>query len=127
MDPAFSTEADGTYIRRMRVTPAVFSENRNIPHRRLEVMLEHGLGTQTGQGVNPILECWASDDGGKTYHPPRQMQAGKVGENPRRSYLTRLGVPRNRVYKFVMSDPVPWRLIDAYLNGDAPPQGQGAR
>lgn len=125
MDGSYQTEADGSMIRRMRITPAVFNENRQIPHRRLEVMLEHGLGTQTGQGVNPILMCSYSDDGGKTFSPELQMAAGKVGEYPKRTYLTRLGVPRNRVYRFVMTDPVPWRLIDAYLNNDGQ-QGRAA-
>ena len=122
MDGAYQSEADGSLMRRMRITPAVFNENRQIPHRRLEVMMEHGLGTQTGQGINPLLSVEYSDDGGKTYSPPLTMAAGKVGEYPKRTYLTRLGVPRNRVYRFVMTDPIPWRLIDCYINNDAPQQ-----
>ncbi len=127
MDGSYPLESDGTAIRRMRITPAVFHENRQIPHRRLEVFLEHGLGTQSGQGTNPVITCAASDDGGKTYAPARTMYAGRVGEYPTRTYLTRLGVPRNRVYKFVMTDPINnWRLIDAFQNNDAPPQGRSA-
>lgn len=124
MDGAYANEADGSLIRRMRITPAVFNENRQIPHRRLEVLLESGLGTQTGQGENPLITVSTSDDGGKTFLPERSASAGKVGEYPKRVYWTRLGVPRNRVYRFVMTDPIPWRLVDAFINNDAPPSGQ---
>ena len=127
MDGSYTTESDGTTIRRMRITPAVFNEQRNIPHRVLEVLLEPGLGTQSGQGSNPLITVQYSDDGGKTYSPELQASAGRVGEYGKRVYWTRLGVPRNRVYKFVMTDPINWRLIDAFINNDAPSsQGRAA-
>ena len=122
MDGSYTSESDGSVIRRMRTTPPIFNENRQIPHRRLEVLLESGLGTQAGQGSNPLVSVEYSDDGGKTYSAPLMMAAGAVGQYSLRAYLTRLGVPRNRVYRFVMTDPIPWRLVDAFLNNDAPPQ-----
>lgn len=124
MDDQYMTEMDGSYIRRMRITPAMFSENRNFPIRKMEVFLESGLGTVSGQGFNPKISVGTSDDGGKTYLPDRQASAGKMGEYPRRVFWTRMGIPRNRVNRFVMTDPIPWRLIDAYINTDAPPSGQ---
>jgi hypothetical protein len=123
MDNIYTSEADGSVIRRMRIPPALFSENRQYPIRKLEVFLESGLGTISGQGSNPKITVQTSDDGGKTYLPERQASAGKMGEYPKRVYWMRMGTPRNRVNKFVMTDPIPWRLIDAFINNDAPQSG----
>ncbi len=126
MDGSYQTEADGSLIRRVRITPAVFNENRQIPHRRLDVLIEQGLGTQTGQGSNPKLTVSSSDDGGKTYAPERSGSAGKVGEYQKLIRFNRFGIPRNRCYKFVMTDPIPWRLVDCFINNDAPSSGQAS-
>jgi hypothetical protein len=126
MDGSYQTEADGSVIRRMRIAPAVFNENRQIPHRRLDVILESGLGVISGQGSNPLLEVSASDDGGKTYFPARSGSAGAIGAYQTLVRFTRFAVPRNRVYKFVMTDPVPWRLVDCLINNDEPQSGRAA-
>ena len=121
MDSSFTTELDGSVIRRMRITPPVaFTENRRVPHRRVEVLLDAGLGTLSGQGKNPIITIAASDDGGDTFKPERFMSAGAQGQFWTRVWSGRWGTPRNRVYKVVMSDPIPWRIIDGYLNNDTP-------
>lgn len=123
MDSAFTTESDGSVIRRMRITPAIFNENRQLPHRRIEVLMESGLGTQSGQGKNPLITMAASNDGGRTYLPERAVSGGKIGQYDARVFWLNNGVPRNRAYKFVMSDPIPWRLVDGYINNDQPVQG----
>jgi hypothetical protein len=120
LDPTVSTESDGTYTRRMRIAPAIFNEMRPIPIRKLEVLLETGLGTLSGQGVDPHITLAISDDGGKTYLPEQPASAGRLGAYLTRVTWMRLGVPRNRVNRFVMTDPVPWRLVDAFINNDEP-------
>lgn len=120
MDGQYMTESDGAFIRRMRIPPALFSEHRQFPIRRLELFLEAGLGTISGQGIDPIVMHSTSDDGGKTFRPEKPMHAGKIGEYQRRCYRTRLGISRNRADRFVMTDPIPWRLVDAFINNDAP-------
>jgi hypothetical protein len=32
--------------------------------------------------------------------------------------MWRMGVPRDRVNKMVVTDPIPWRIIDAFINND---------
>lgn len=122
MDSAFTTESDGSVIRRMRITPSTFNENRQFPHRRVEVLLEPGLGTQTGQGQSPKITMSASNDGGKTYLPERTASGGAIGAYGTRAYWLNNGISRNRAYKFVMSDPISWRLIDGFVNNDQPIQ-----
>lgn len=118
LDEAYGTEADGSAIRRVRITPSLYSEDRRIPLRRLEIYLERGLGTSTGQGSNPVLAVECSTDGGKTYGRERQGGAGRTGDYNKRMVFTRWGTARDRVFRVTASDPIPWRLIDAHVNND---------
>ena len=115
LDVTFGTEADGSAIRRRRVAPSLFHENQLLPEGTLQVFLEAGLGTSTGQGFNPMGMLRSSDDGGKTWGRERQGSLGKIGEYTRRVRFTRLGQSRDRVYEFSVSDPIPARVIDAYI------------
>ncbi len=55
LDSTNSLEADGTVMRRERVTPSLFNENRQIPVRKVEVFMESGLGTISGAGQHPVI------------------------------------------------------------------------
>lgn len=117
MDITCPAEADGSVIRRLRRGGVLMNENRRQPLRRFEVLFEAGLGTQSGQGSDPVFMFRGSPDGGKTWSPERLMSAGKVGQYATRAAVTRLGSPRAWVPEVVVSDPiVNWRLIDAWIN-----------
>jgi hypothetical protein len=77
-----------------------------------------GLGTSTGQGQNPMAMLECSNDGGKTYGHEHTGSAGKMGEYSRRLRFNRLGLSRDRVHRLTVSDPVPWRIVDAFVNTD---------
>jgi hypothetical protein len=126
MDDTYGTELDGSEIRRLRRTPGLFFEHRQIPIRRIEVYMETGVGLISGQGSDPLVMWRTSDDGGKTWCNERHIRAGKMGQTQTRVVLTRLGIPRDRVDEMVVSDPVPWRIVDCYVNSDAPTQGKAA-
>lgn len=121
MDVTIGTELDGNAIRRVRQSPAIFDEKRQINLRVMEFLVETGLGTQTGQGANPMLMVSQSDDGGKTWGQEAQLSAGKVGQYQQRCRLWRNGVTRDRVVRLVATDPIPWRILGAYVNNDVPP------
>lgn len=123
LDVTVATELDGSVIRRQRIAPAIFQENQQILIRRLEIYLEAGLGTISGQGSDPVCALQTSDDGGKTYLPERRASVGKMGDYKCRVVFTRMGVPRDRVNKFIVSDPIPWKIVDAFINNDTSPQG----
>lgn len=118
MDITNGSELDGTAIRRLRRGPLLISENQRMPLRRFEVLVETGLGLQSGQGSAPTMMFRASFDGGKTFGNERAMGIGRVGQYRTRAFVTRLGSPRMWVPEVSISDPVPCRLIDAYLNND---------
>jgi hypothetical protein len=118
MDISIGTELDGTPIRRLRRAPAIFSEHKQLLVRVLEVYLESGLATQSGNGSAPVGLIKTSDDGGKTWSKERQASAGLVGQYSARMRFTRMGISRDRLNEFVVSDPIPWRIVAAYINND---------
>jgi hypothetical protein len=85
-------------------------------------------------GFNPILDNWSggdanqiqtfhgpqanlrrSDDGGHTWSNLYSVDCGTAGNYRTRAIWRRLGRSRDRVYELSVSDPVPWRVVDAYL------------
>jgi hypothetical protein len=115
------TELDGTAIRRLRQAPGPFSEHRPIPIRRQEYYMEAGTSLQTGQGSNATIMHRTSDDGGRTFSTERDVSLGLVGKYRALIRLNQLGVPHDRVNQLTVSDPlVSWRIVDAYINNDAP-------
>lgn len=61
-----------------------------------------------------IMLRW-SDDGGKTWSNERIMSCGQAGNFKTRTIARRLGRSRDRIYEVSASDPIPWRIVDAYL------------
>jgi hypothetical protein len=128
----FATELDGSPIRRLRRAPGPFSEHRTIPIRRLEIYLETGMSlgparVTTPPSDQPGYPAYAmlrtSDDGGRTWGSERIASIGALGEYRQRGLrFHRLGTPYDRVHELTVSDPITaWRLVDAYINTDAPP------
>lgn len=63
----------------------------------------------------PQLMLRWSDDAGHTWSNERTLQCGQAGDYRARAMAWRLGRSRDRVYEVSATDPVPWRLIDAYI------------
>ena len=112
----------GNPIVRERRAPHVSSEQEWIFHNSLQLDLETGLGPMPplldGQG-NPrdpqVILDW-SDDGGHTWKEPRILNCGQAGKFRTRVIARRLGKSRDRIYRLRCSDPVPFRIVDAYLD-----------
>ena len=112
----FTTDVGGGPIRRVRRTPAVFSEHERIRLVHLEIFLETGLGTPTGQGANPQVMLRTSYDGGKTWTSERTSSAGRTGIYNPRVLFWRLGQGRTCVFEVSVTDPIPWRIMDGYMH-----------
>lgn len=115
LDPTVSTEADGSVIRRIRRAPGILREHQWLFYPKLELYLEPGLGVP---GQDPQVTLAWSDDGGKTWSPQLRatVSAGATGRYQTRVVWRRLGRSRDRVFEFEMSDAIPWRVIDAYVD-----------
>lgn len=69
-------------------------------------------------GRGPLVSLRWSNDGGHTWSNPQMRDCGQAGDYKKRVLWNRLGRSRDRVYEIEMTDPIPWRIIDAYLFTD---------
>jgi hypothetical protein len=115
MSTDYTTDVDERPIRRLRRAPALVSENQYIWYPGFELFLESGLGTATGQGANPQVMLRMSNDSGKTWGAEMMRSAGKMGQYSRRVRWDRLGRARQRVFEISVTDPIPWRIVGAFL------------
>lgn len=108
---------DGDEINRERITPHYGKERSLIPHAQLELDMETGVGTQSGQGSDPQVMLQYSDDGGRTWSSELWRDLGKVGKYFTRVKWNKLGMARDRVYRIRVTDPVFVQINEAILNG----------
>ena len=113
-----ATDVGGSAIRRRRVSPVLSDENLFLFHKQLVIDIQPGLGTATGQGQNPQAMLRWSNDAGQTWSNEHWASAGAQGQFGQRIRWQRLGRARNRVYELVTTDPIPWRIINAYVDAD---------
>jgi hypothetical protein len=66
-------------------------------------------------GRDPLVSLRWSDDGGHTWSNFYALGFGQAGKFKTRVIWRRLGRSRLRTYEVTMSDPVPFRIVDAYL------------
>jgi len=123
MANSLTSDVDSRPIRRVRRAPALSYDRERLYYSAFELDLDRGLGTSTGQGVNPQVGLRASNDGGRTFGAERFASAGKIGEYQQRVRWNRLGMARRRVFEISVTDPIPWRIVDAYLTMTNMPQG----
>tara|TARA_R110000751_G_scaffold34131_1_gene84785 strand:+ start:173 stop:463 length:291 start_codon:yes stop_codon:yes gene_type:complete len=84
---------------------------------RMELVLETGLGTATGQGVDPQVMLRSSTNA-KTWSHQRLASAGKQGEYNAQAVWTRLPSSLKMwVPEITVTDPIPWRIMGAEIDG----------
>ena len=112
---------NGAPIQRIRRAPFVSTEQTWIFHNQFQVYLQSGVGPQPPllDGDNnpraPELLLRWSDDGGHTWSQYLPCGFGLAGDTTARAIWRRLGKSRTRVYEVSCMDPVPVRIVDAYL------------
>jgi hypothetical protein len=78
--------------------------------------MDVGQGTSTGQGADPVMMRQTSTDGGRTWGHEHWAGTGRIGEYNNRVTWTQCGQARNRVDRFVDTDPVPSRIVDCLID-----------
>ncbi len=119
------TDVESREIRRYRRSPVLINEHHRVSVNRLELLMDTGIGTGSGQGADPVVTMRVSRDGGRTWGNEHTAKAGKQGDYWRRVYWRMLGMGRDWAFEFVFSDPVPWRLSALYF--EAIPSIEGRR
>lgn len=112
MDPTFGLDADGLPIRRLRRPPALYDDNNRLFLGAIEVIHEPGLALSAGQGSDPQMILRNSANGGKTWGSWRTRSAGLQGQYGAQLLWNRNGSGRRPQIELVVSDPIPWRILD---------------
>lgn len=105
---------DGALIERIRVTQPISMDGNPIKYSSVVLEIESGVGTASGAGATPVMAMVYSDDGGKTWSNEETASMGLIGEYGIILEWFKLGISRNRIFKFYTTDPVEVVIIDAY-------------
>jgi hypothetical protein len=118
---AFATD-NGNLIRWLRRSPTLVSEMNWLYHNQFVADFSNGLGPQpplTDGDGNPrppqAMLRW-SDNRGAIWSNEHIRGCGFSGQYNARTFWQRLGRSRYRVYELSGSDPIPWTLVDCYLD-----------
>jgi len=115
---------NGGILRWLRRSPTANKDNKWIYYSELEIDIEPGLGPQPpfldGLG-NPrppqIMLRW-SNDATKTWSSTFLLGCGKAGEYGARARKMQLGRARKRVWEIAGTDPIAWRVANAYVKAE---------
>jgi hypothetical protein len=111
----YSDDRVGSLIRRVRQCPHIADRDQEMTFDRLQMDMEVGQGLAVGQGSDPTMMLVYSNDGANTWGNELWRSAGKQGQYRIQVAWSRLGTAKNRVFRLVVTDPIPWRLVGAWL------------
>jgi hypothetical protein len=109
-------DEDGTAILRERTSPHIHEEQKKINCYRLELDIARGIGVQSGQGSNPLINLSISKDGGRTFLDRGDRSMGAQGAYTTRAQWTMLGQARDWVFRIRVSDPVEHVIMNGILD-----------
>jgi hypothetical protein len=96
--------------------PTVYAQGARASHRSIEFGFTGGQGTATGQGQDPKLTLFMSDDGGNEFRARGTKSLGVMGAYQTVLRFDNNGESKNRVYRGQMSDPVRMFALDTQLD-----------
>src|SRR5208282_5063428 len=92
-----------------------------------QVIASGGGAGSGGKPRDPYAMFSYSEDFGKTFTPERMISCGQAGNFKVVAIDRRLGSWRSWTPKVTVSDPIPWRISDAYVNGTEDQQDRLAK
>lgn len=119
MSSDLSTDVDGTGIRRVRRAPHIYDEGKRLVVTRFQLDMQVGLGAAVDPGSDPQMMLKWSGDGGATWGSERPRSFGKQGAYQTRVIWGLCGSGRDLVPEVTCSEPVPVRLVDAWIDVEA--------
>jgi hypothetical protein len=84
----------------------IWNDDKYIGISQIQIDVEAGPGTATGQGVNPQMDLQVSQDGGNTFYSVGFSSIGPIGDFTKRVMWDSLGAARDWVLKLRITDPV---------------------
>ncbi len=111
-------DEDGRSIVRVRSSPHTYSGLNRVFYSRFQLDMETGIGLASGQGTNPLMRLRWSNDGGYNWSSFLLRSAGRRGNYGARVIWYNLGQSRNRVWEISTSEPVPIRILGAWIDAE---------
>jgi hypothetical protein len=105
----------GDEIARERIYTHLSNEGERIRYNSLEIGFETGVGLQTGQGSDPVMNLHISKDGGRTWSGGLTGSIGKVGHYLKKVCFRRLGIAEQMTFKLRITEPVKVAIAGSYL------------
>jgi hypothetical protein len=84
----------------------IWDDDKFIGISNVQIDMEQGTGTATGQGVNPVMDLQVSKDGGNSFFSVGYSTIGPIGQYTMRTRWNTLGAARDWVLKLRITDPV---------------------
>lgn len=107
---------NGSPLCRERTMTHLSDENRRLRYNCLEIAMETGVGSQTGQGYDPTILLSLSKDMGRTYSCTYSKPIGMAGKYNQVVKFYRLGISETMTFRVRITDPVKVSMIGAYVN-----------
>lgn len=117
LDPDTYTD-NGTAIAREIISRHQFKGNERVVIDQLYVDMQVGVGTTSGQGVDPQVMLSVSKNNGATYGTERWVTLGALGAYLQRVVWRRLGLARDWLFKIRVTDPVKVVFVFGDINND---------
>jgi hypothetical protein len=115
LSPTTYSEWGGPLVREA-TSAAITNKGREMQHDRLELELDVGNVPLSGQGSAPEIMLDVSDDAGVSFRARSNRSLGATGRYRHRVHWDRNGRSRERVYRFRVSDPVPFVVAASRLD-----------
>lgn len=84
----------------------IWEDDKYIGISQIQIDVQSGVGTATGQGSNPVMDLQVSKDAGHSFTSIGYSSVGRVGEYTQRVIWRRLGMARDWVLRLRITDPV---------------------
>lgn len=97
---------NGTAIPMEVVSKHIWNDDKYVGIKHIQIDIESGVGTTTGQGSNPVCDLQVSKDGGASFYSVGFSSMGALGNYTTRLTWNNLGAARDWVLKLRITDPV---------------------
>lgn len=97
----------------------IFNNMDRLTLNEINIDIENGVGTESGQGVNPVMVVELSKDGGRSPGIKRFVPMGARGETKQLLRVGQFGQCRDAVLTLTISDPVLRCINGVYADVEA--------
>jgi hypothetical protein len=105
----------GLTMRWLARSGTIYNEGKRMFHGKLTLEFDKGQGGLADEAE--VMLRWSDDDGNTwSVELARGLGLGNEGQYEKRAIFNRLGSSRSRIYEFLVTDPYPVTLTDAFAD-----------